>query len=179
MEVTPEFKSERLQFRPIKISDWRVMQKALNSEKFPKQLPLARLTTKSQIIGWHESRVRDWETGSCYVWSIRHKYNNVAIGQLSLLRRESSFALAYWIEPLHWGTGLATEACNALINELKATGFQGQLWAGTQQWNSASRIVLKKLGFQFTAQTDHELANGLIERINEYKLGISQEQQVL
>lgn len=27
MEVTSEFKSERLQFRPIKSSDWRVMQK--------------------------------------------------------------------------------------------------------------------------------------------------------
>jgi RimJ/RimL family protein N-acetyltransferase len=173
MEVTSEFKSERLQFRPIKSSDWRVMQKALSSPQFPKQLPLARLKTKSQIIGWHESRVRDWENDSCYVWSIKHKYNNEVIGQLSLLRRESNFALAYWIDPLHWGTGIATEACNALINELKATAFQGQLWAGTQLWNNASRAVLKKLGFQFIAQKDHELANGLIERINEYKLGIS------
>ncbi|WP_432458946.1 GNAT family N-acetyltransferase [Agarivorans sp. QJM3NY_25] len=173
MEINTEFKSDRLQFRPIKVSDWQAMQTALHCEKFPRQLPLARLKTKAQIIAWHESRVKDWESGSCYVWSIRHKYTQLVIGQLSLSRRGAGFALAYWIDPLYWGAGLATEACQALIHQLKASGFQNLLWAGTQPWNSASGAVLKKLGFQFTVQIAHELANDRIERINEYQLDFS------
>ena len=172
MEIDPEFESERLQFRPIRVCDWKSMQEALNCVSFPKQLPLARLMTEHQIIDWHESRVNDWATGSCYVWSLIHKGDSVIIGQLSLLRLESGFALAYWITPRYWGAGLATEACSAVITELEATSFHGMLWAGTQEWNSASSRVLEKLGFQFSAQSEHELSNGNVEQINEYILDI-------
>jgi RimJ/RimL family protein N-acetyltransferase len=70
------------------------------------------------------------------------------IGSCGLGRRPSgAVEMGYWIARAHWGRGLATEACGALIEIARALGLPS-LEASHFIDNPASARVLDKLGFQ-------------------------------
>lgn len=54
--------------------------------------------------------------------------------------------LAYELRRDAQGRGYATEAAAAVVGWADAAGYQ-RLWAGVWDWNTASRRVLRKLGF--------------------------------
>lgn len=69
------------------------------------------------------------------------------VGACGLGRRASgSVELGYWIARRHWGRGLATEACAALI-DIARTLRLGAVDASHFIDNPASGRVLEKLGF--------------------------------
>ena len=55
--------------------------------------------------------------------------------------------MGYWISRPHWGRGLATEACRALIEIARALGLPS-LEGSHFVDNPASARVLEKLGFE-------------------------------
>ena len=55
--------------------------------------------------------------------------------------------MGYWIARSHWGRGLATEACEALVDIARTLGFS-QLEGSHFVDNPASGRVLEKLGFE-------------------------------
>ena len=69
------------------------------------------------------------------------------VGACGLGRRPSgSVEMGYWMARSHWGRGLATEACTALIDMAKMLGLS-QLEGSHFIDNPASARVLDKLGF--------------------------------
>ena len=72
------------------------------------------------------------------------------VGSCGLGRRPSgAVELGYWIARAHWGRGIATEACIALIDIARALGLpclEGSHFLD----NPASGRVLEKLGFEPT-----------------------------
>ncbi len=72
------------------------------------------------------------------------------VGACGLGRRPSgAVELGYWIARSHWGRGIATEACAAVIAIAGALGLpalEGSYFID----NPASGRVLEKLGFQAT-----------------------------
>ena len=69
------------------------------------------------------------------------------VGACGLGRRASrSVELGYWIARAHWGRGLATEACAALVEIARALGL-ATLEGSHFLDNPASARVLEKLGF--------------------------------
>jgi RimJ/RimL family protein N-acetyltransferase len=69
------------------------------------------------------------------------------VGGCGLNRRPSgAIELGYWIARPHWGRGIATEACTALIDMACALGLK-QLEGSHFLDNPASGRVLEKLGF--------------------------------
>ena len=69
------------------------------------------------------------------------------VGACGLGRRPSgAVEMGYWIARSHWGRGLATEACTALIDMARALGL-AQLEGSHFIDNPASARVLEKLGF--------------------------------
>ena len=72
------------------------------------------------------------------------------VGACGLGRRPSgAVELGYWIARSHWGRGIATEACSALIEiarALRLPALEGSYFTD----NPASGRVLEKLGFQAT-----------------------------
>ena len=70
------------------------------------------------------------------------------VGSCGLGRRPSgAVEMGYWIARTHWGRGLATEACAALIEMARALGLvclEGSHFVD----NPASGRVLEKLGFE-------------------------------
>ena len=72
------------------------------------------------------------------------------VGSCGLGRRPSgAVEMGYWIARAHWGRGLATEACTALIDIARTLGLV-QLEASHFIDNPASARVLDKLGFEST-----------------------------
>jgi RimJ/RimL family protein N-acetyltransferase len=70
------------------------------------------------------------------------------IGACGLGRRPSgAVEMGYWIARSHWGRGIATEACGALIGMARALGL-ATLEASHFLDNPASARVLEKLGFE-------------------------------
>ena len=70
------------------------------------------------------------------------------VGSCGLGRRPSgAVEMGYWIARAHWGRGIATEACVALIDIARALGFDS-LEGSHFVDNPASGRVLEKLGFQ-------------------------------
>ncbi len=72
------------------------------------------------------------------------------VGACGLGRRPSgAVELGYWIARSHWGRGIATEACEALIEiarTLRLPALEGSCFID----NPASGRVLEKLGFEPT-----------------------------
>lgn len=72
------------------------------------------------------------------------------VGACGLGRRPSgAVELGYWIGRSHWGRGIATEACAALVDiarALRLPALEGSYFID----NPASGRVLEKLGFQPT-----------------------------
>jgi RimJ/RimL family protein N-acetyltransferase len=70
------------------------------------------------------------------------------VGSCGLGRRASgAVEMGYWIARPFWGRGLATEACEALINIARALGLPS-LEGSHFIDNPASARVLEKLGFE-------------------------------
>ncbi len=72
----------------------------------------------------------------------------ILVGSCGLGRRPSgAVEMGYWISRPHWGRGLATEACGALIEIARTMGLptlEGSHFVD----NPASARVLEKLGFE-------------------------------
>jgi RimJ/RimL family protein N-acetyltransferase len=70
------------------------------------------------------------------------------IGSCGMGRRPSgAVEMGYWIARAHWGRGIATEACRALIDIARALGL-ASLEGSHFVDNPASGRVLEKLGFE-------------------------------
>ena len=70
------------------------------------------------------------------------------VGACGLGRRPSGLVeMGYWVARPHWGRGIATEACTALIDIARTLGL-AKLEAAHFTDNPASGRVLEKLGFE-------------------------------
>ena len=70
------------------------------------------------------------------------------IGSCGMGRRPSgAVEMGYWIARAHWGRGIATEACRALIDIARTLGL-ASLEGSHFVDNPASGRVLEKLGFE-------------------------------
>jgi RimJ/RimL family protein N-acetyltransferase len=82
------------------------------------------------------------------------------VGSCGLGRRPSgAVELGYWIARPHWGRGIATEACRALIDiarALRLPALEGSQFLD----NPASGRVLEKLGFEPTGIVAPRLSCG-------------------
>lgn len=73
------------------------------------------------------------------------------IGACSVELREDGPELGFWLGAHYWGRGLATEAARAAIDYSFGDLQHETLQAGARVTNPASRRVLEKCGFQWSA----------------------------
>ena len=79
--------------------------------------------------------------------------NNVLIGGIGLTPEEDdSCELGYWLGFQYWGQGYATEACNSLLDYVKANTSFKNFRAKVYKGNTASSKVLEKIGFSQTGE---------------------------
>ncbi len=76
---------------------------------------------------------------------------NELIGLCAVEMRRDVHEIGYWIGVPFWGSGYATEAARAMIDYAFGRLGHETLEAGARCNNPASRRVLEKCGFQWTA----------------------------
>ena len=95
-----------------------------------------------------------WDAGKEYAMSIRLRHDHRLIGSIGAVNDQGKVHLGYCISPTHWGNGYTTEACTALVNELKNHTELHRIWAFADAENLASHKVLKKSGFKEEARLE-------------------------
>jgi len=88
-----------------------------------------------------------WSSGADYSFGLRLK-NHRLVGSCGLLNENGVIQFGYIMSPTHWGRGLATEACQKLMQILSS--LEGVKSVGTfvDSENLASARVLVKSGLQ-------------------------------
>ena len=85
-----------------------------------------------------------------FAWAIELRGRFIGSIGLNILPDQSP-ALGYWLGEPHWGKGYATEAGEAIVAAARAAGYP-TLRSQALLGNSASRHVLRKLGFIETGE---------------------------
>jgi ribosomal-protein-alanine N-acetyltransferase len=89
-----------------------------------------------------------WHTGREFHWVIERKADGLALGCAACRPAAHSADFGYFLARAHWGQGLATEAAGLLLGWLQRQPHIVRVWATTDQANSRSAAVLRKLGLQ-------------------------------
>jgi [ribosomal protein S5]-alanine N-acetyltransferase len=100
-------------------------------------------------------------------WAVRWRDRNEYLGRIEATVREGGTAsIAYEFAPGFWGKGIATEACQWLVEELVARYGVRELLAEVDTRNTPSIRLLERLGFDrvgsrenadwFKGATSHE-----------------------
>lgn len=102
-----------------------------------------------------------WRAGLDFSFSVREKNENRLIGSIGARNTSGNFQIGYIISPLNWNKGYATEACRALIEQLKKIDGVYRIWTFVDVENTASTKVLLKSGMIEEARLErwHRFAN--------------------
>lgn len=149
------FTTERLTLRPLTLDD------AAWFAGYAGAPEVARMTG-SVTTGISEMEAEFWiirnlarqERGLANIYVMEHQGER--IGMIDLFKRseDSALEIGYSLVPEYWGHGYMYEACEAIIEEARASLGATRIVAGVFIDNPASLRLLRKLGF--TAAHTHQ-----------------------
>lgn len=152
MKTFPILETDRLVLRQLTAEDSQAIFEYFSQDKVMKYYDLVTF----QSIKEAEQLIKLWETrlqtSSGCRWGITLKgVNNKVIGTCgfhSISSEHNRAEIGYEIHPDHWGKGIATEACLALIQHGFNTLKYHRIEAFIDPSHAASRRVLHKSGMQ-------------------------------
>lgn len=149
-ERAPLLVTDRLALRELRLDDAGPVSSGAGDKRVAKfliQVPSPYPVALARR--WIEARLAWWTEGRGVTLAItRRTAPNALLGTVSLRRyvRDRRAELGYWLAPIAWGHGFATEACRTLVDfgfrELELARIYAQVLGG----NHASSRVLTKLG---------------------------------
>ena len=147
-------RTERLLLRPGWTEDAPALHAAIADERIVRMLALVPWPYTLADAEAFLARERDPRDVACLIF-LRTRGAPRLVGGIGFGRKpgDSEPELGYWIVPLYWGRGIATEAGAALIANARDTLRLKRLDAGHFVDNPASGRVLAKLGFRPTGVT--------------------------
>lgn len=154
----------RLRLRPLRASD-AVLQRELWSERDDRVPAHRRLSPDGHpTIAELEERIRAGARGhSIGLLAVEVIASRDVIGCCGLIDSVHGAAeqpeIAFELLRRAWGRGYATEAAGAVVGWADAAGVP-RLLATVREWNTASRRVLDKLGFEETGAVEHDAVHG-------------------
>ncbi|WP_424982228.1 GNAT family N-acetyltransferase [Maritalea sp. S77] len=81
------------------------------------------------------------------IWAITLDNQLIGVCGLTFSDEISTPELGYWLGEPHWGQGIGSEAISALLNAVKETKNDAELFARCLVSNKASAALLAKCGF--------------------------------
>ena len=82
-------------------------------------------------------------------WSLANKKTNLMIGAIGLyVRSTHTLEICYDLDKQYWRQGIMTKALSTVINYAATTMKAKELFAITMKENTASILLLEKLGFK-------------------------------
>lgn len=102
--------------------------------------------TREYVTERHEQALRHWEEHGFGLHAVVEDGQVVGLGQM-LHTRPGEIEIGYWVDPEHWGRGLATRVAEQLRD--RALAVADRVIAGHQAENVASGRVLEKIGLTY------------------------------
>jgi [ribosomal protein S5]-alanine N-acetyltransferase len=157
------FETSRLLLRPWRVSEAAVLRE-LWAERDPRVPPHRRIDADGRpTLAELEDSIRANQPSTTGVLAIERKTTLDVIGYCGLVESgraaDGEPELAFELLRRSWGRGYATEACWAVLDWARSSGYE-RLWATVWDWNTASRRVLAKVGFTETDQTEVDAVHG-------------------
>jgi [ribosomal protein S5]-alanine N-acetyltransferase len=153
----------RLLLRPWRIPD-AVVQRQLWVERDPRVQPHRHIGADGQpTVAELQDRIRTSRPSSSRLLAVQRKTEGDAIGYCGLVHRGRGIGrepeLAFELLRRVWCRGYATEASFAVLDWARSLGHR-RLWVTVWDWNTASRLVLDKVGFTETGWTETDEVHG-------------------
>ncbi len=107
--------------------------------------------TKALLASW----IEEYPNLNCYNWVITVKNSGEAIGYIYLSEingTDCSATINYLVSRKHWGKGIATEACSAVLNFAFAQVGFAKIESHHHESNPASGRVMAKSKMRFVGK---------------------------
>ena len=147
-------KTIRLRLRAVSFSAIDLVWSASRISGFNSGMVWDPPQTKEELIPITEKNLAAWIEGVSYTFTIDLHETKTPVGRVAIryIDNKRSWNIGYWIHPVHWNKGYATEAALAVIkfgfSELSAS----KITTAHAIFNAPSKRVIEKLGFQFTGE---------------------------
>jgi ribosomal-protein-alanine N-acetyltransferase len=164
----PAFTSKRLGFTPVRGADLDSFHAVVTDAHVRRFL----LDGKLQPRSWSEDRIRDsialFDEHGIGLWMVREQPGAELVGfcgfmVIPALRPEPQ--LIYAIYERFTGRGYATEMASACVMRARSIAGFGDIYAGVDEPNVASRRVLEKLGFEEIATLPGHFGRSFLFRL--------------
>jgi ribosomal-protein-alanine N-acetyltransferase len=95
-----------------------------------------------------------WNKGIDYAYTIRLRDSFQLAGSIAAPNEDGKVQFGYILSPAKWGKGYATEACQALLGQLRKDRNVYRIWTLADAENISSINVLRKCGLKEEAKLE-------------------------
>lgn len=148
-ENTPTLETDRLILRKFNDNDIDDMFLLYSNEDVNKFLPFFPLKTRNEVENYlYNSILPFYKKDIAYNYAISQKADNRVIGYVHINDIGNSNDIGYALRKEFWHKGITSEACAAIIEQLKKVSFPF-ITATHDIHNPYSGEVMKKIGMSY------------------------------
>ena len=145
---TPVLETQRLILRKFTENDIKALFDIYKDEEVNLYLPWFPLKSlKEAETFFYEKYIKEYKKDRVYRYAICLKTDNLPIGYVNV-SMDNSHDLGYGLRKEFWHNGIVTEACKAVIGQLKKDGLL-YVTATHDVKNTRSGGVMKQLGMSY------------------------------
>ncbi len=145
---TPKLETERLILRRFEVDDIPFFFDTLSDKEVNTFLPWFPLKSLDEAKSFYENRYAEaYKQPIGYKYAVCLKSDNLPVGYVNVSVDESH-DLGYGLKKEYWHKGIITEACKAVLNQVKDAGFK-YITATHDVNNPRSGNVMKNLGMTY------------------------------
>jgi RimJ/RimL family protein N-acetyltransferase len=145
MNNTPEIYTERLILRKFTENDIEPFFNIMSDEEVNTYLPLFPFETMDEAKNYlQENYLNKYKKSVGFRYAICLKSDNIPIGYVNL-SDDDSYDFGYGLKKEHWHRGIATEACKAVVEQIKKSDIS-YITATHDINNPRSGNVMKNIG---------------------------------
>ncbi|MDE6617251.1 MAG: GNAT family N-acetyltransferase [Lachnospiraceae bacterium] len=145
---TPVLETERLIIRKFKKDDIEALYMLLSDEEVNTFLPWFTIKTLDEAKIFYEERFApNYKQAHAYNYAICLKNNNIPAGYVNV-SMDDSYDLGYGLCKELWHNGIVTEACKAVVKQLKKDGIS-YITATHDINNPRSGGVMQSIGMKY------------------------------
>lgn len=145
---TPRLETQRLILRKFTREDLLPLFDLLKDEEVNRFLPWFPLKSIDEAAAFYEERfASNYKKPQGYNYAICLKKDNIPIGYVNI-HMDDSYDLGYGLGKAFWHQGIVTEACKAVLEQLKRDGIP-YVTATHDVYNPRSGSVMRWLGMKY------------------------------
>ena len=175
LDNTPEIETDRLLLRKFTENDADAFFYIMSDEEVNLYLPLFPFKTIEEAKNYlQEKYINEYKNPIGFRYAICLKTDNTPVGYVKL-SDDDSYDLGYGLKRNYWHNGIVTEACKALIEQIKKSSIP-YITATHDVNNPRSGNVMKKIGmvYQYSYEEQWQPKDKLVT-FRMYQLNFSNE----